>query len=135
MMRRLISLKSDARGVAATEFALAVPILISLIWGMFQVGLMFEANAGVQHALGMAAREATIWPTPSDATIQAKITSSKFGVGNGTWNTPTIATNTATRTKTITVSYTQPTDFLFFAGPTVTITKSKVVYYINNPSV
>jgi len=113
------------------EFALAVPILVSLIWGLFQVGLIFEANAGVQHALGQAARTATIWPTPADATLQAQITSAKFGVANGTWSTPTISSDAATKTKTITVSYSQPTNFLFFSGPTVTITKSKVIYLSN----
>lgn len=124
----LFKRKMGERGSAVVEFAVAAPILVMMIWGMFQVFVVYQANAGMKHALGEAARYATIFPTPSDSAIQAKITSSKFGVANGTWGTPTITTDTGTRTKTISVTYSQPTDFLMFAGPTVTLSDSKVVY-------
>jgi len=120
-------LSNDSSGSASVEFAVAVPILISLIWGIFQISLLFQAGAGVQNALGQAARYATIYPTPSDTQIQALIESSKFGTANGTWSTPTITTDAAGY-KVISVSYSQPTDFLFFQGPTVTLTKTKRVY-------
>jgi len=91
----------DARGAAALEFALAAPALILMMWGLFQIGLIFLANAGTQSALGEAARYATIYPTPSDSALQTTITSHKFGLKNGTWSTPTIATDAANGTKTI----------------------------------
>lgn len=119
---------ADRSGSAAIEFAIAVPVLISFIWGIFQVGILYRANAGMQHALGEAARYATIFPTPSDSELQAKITSRKFGLDGGTWGTPTITTDTAAQTKLITVTYSHPTDFLFFQGPTVSLTRSKLVY-------
>ena len=53
-------LKRDERGVAATEMALALPVLITMIYGIFQVGLLYQANAGMQHALGEGARYATL---------------------------------------------------------------------------
>ena len=118
----------ETRGAAALEFALAAPALILMMWGLFQIGLIFLANAGTQSALGEAARYATIYPTPSDSALQSTITSHKFGLKNGTWSTPTIATDAANGTKTISVVYSQPTNFLFFKGPTVSISKSKVVY-------
>jgi Flp pilus assembly protein TadG len=131
-MRRLSLLRSNTRGAAIIEFALAVPVLISLIWGMFQVGLLFQANAGIQHALGEAARQATIFPTPSDTQLQSYITSHKFGLYNGTWGEPTIDNSHIAKAnggyKVITVTYSQPTNFLFFRGPTVSITKSKTIY-------
>lgn len=120
-------LSQDSSGSASIEFAVGVPILIALIWGIFQISLLFQAGAGVQNALGQAARYATIYPTPTDTQIKALIQSSKFGVAHGTWSTPTIITD-ASGYKVITVSYSQPTDFLFFQGPTVTLTKSKRVY-------
>ena len=92
MMRQPRGLIRDHEGVAAAEFAIIAPILITLIWGIFQLALVFEANAGVQSALGQAARYATIFPTPSDDEIKAKITSAKFGGVQGTWGAPTIAT-------------------------------------------
>lgn len=120
-------LSGNTNGSASIEFAVAVPVLISMIWGIFQISLLFQAGAGVQNALGQAARYATIYPTPSDEQIQELIESSKFGVANGTWSTPTITTD-ASGYKTISVSYSQPTDFLFFNGPTVTLSRTKRVY-------
>ncbi|HVM23674.1 MAG TPA: TadE/TadG family type IV pilus assembly protein [Sphingomicrobium sp.] len=134
MTGRARHLLRDSHGSSAVEFSIAVPILIMMIWGLFQIGLIFQANAGMQHALGEGARYATIYDVtqvnrrPTDAAIQAKITSYKFGVANGTWGTPTITTDDATATKTITVTYSQPLNFLFFSGPTVTLTKTKTVY-------
>lgn len=121
-------LAGDRSGSGAIEFAIALPVLVMFMWGIIQVALVHRASAGMQHALGEAARLATIYPTPSDAEIQARITDKKFGVDNGTWSTPTITTNAAAGTKLIEVTYSQPTDFLFFNGPTVSITRSKLVY-------
>ena len=114
-------LRND-RGAAMIEFAISIPIMTLFMWGIFQ------AQAGMQHALGEAARYATIFPTPTDTEIQNKITSAKFGLANGTWSTPTITDDATLHTKLITVSYSQPTNFIFFAGPTITFTKSKLVY-------
>lgn len=121
-------LRRNDQGAAAIEFALAVPILVMFIYGIFRIGLLMEANAGMQHALGEAARYATIFPTPSDTALQDKITSHKFGLDGGTWSTPSITTDTTAKTKLIRVTYSQPTDFLFFPGPTVSLTRSKLVY-------
>lgn len=126
-MKRLRQLLADRAGSAAVEFAVAVPVLVTMVWGIFQVGIVYQANAGMQHALGEGARYATIYPTPSDAQILSKITSAKFGVGNGTWGEPSID-NGVSGQKTISVTYSQPTDFLFFAGPTVSLSATKVVY-------
>ena len=127
-MKRVFELLGDRRGSAAIEFVVAIPILVLMIWGIFQIGILYQANAGMQHALGEGARLATVWPTRTDAEIQSKITSAKFGLANGTWGTPQITTDTTAKTKTISVTYSQPTDFLFFQGPTVTLSASKVVY-------
>ena len=73
MTRLFRTLRKDSEGAAAIEFAIAVPVLTVMIWGMFQIGLIFQANAGMQHALGEAARYATIFPTPSDTQLQTRI--------------------------------------------------------------
>jgi len=118
---------ADKSGSAAIEFVVAAPVLVSMLWGIFQFAILLQANAGMHHALGEGARLATVWPTPSDTQIQTRITSARFGIGNGTWGTPVID-NSVTGRKTINVSYQQPLDFLFFDGPTVTLTASKTVY-------
>lgn len=131
-MKVVRKLAANRDGMAAVEFAVAFPVLILMIWGIFQVALLYRANAGMQHALGEGARLATLWPTPSDSEIQAKITSHKFGLNGsthgGTWSTPSITTDTTAKTKLISVTYSQPTDFLFFSGPSVSLTRSKLVY-------
>ncbi|HET7316684.1 MAG TPA: TadE/TadG family type IV pilus assembly protein [Sphingomicrobium sp.] len=126
---------SDESGSAAIEFAIAVPVLVMMIWGIVQVGLLFQANAAVQQALGEGARYATIYnpateSRPSDDAIAAKIVSAKFPLPSGAWEDPIIdSTNEAADGYIdITVEYEVSTDFLFFQGPDVTLTQSKRVY-------
>jgi Flp pilus assembly protein TadG len=135
MMNLLRRLLRDDRGANMVEFAVALPVLVLFIWGIFQVGLVYQALAGMQHALGEAARHATIFPTPSDTAIRAKVTSKKFGTYNGTLGTLQITDNTTGSganlkvvSKDLTLTYSQPTDFIFFNGPTVNLSKSKRVY-------
>ena len=134
MMRK--SLHRDDRGVAAIELALALPVLISMIYGIFQVGLLYQANAGMQHALGEGARYASLCLTPSatgctaptDANIKAKMTAKLFGRGDGAF---TVADPTpGTGFKTLTVSYTKTMNFIFIVGPTVTLSRSMKVYTV-----
>lgn len=122
-------LHHDEEGASTIEMAIALPVLFLFIYGLFQMGLLFEANAGMQHALGEASRYASIYPTPSDANLQARITSKLFGTSNGTFSTPTISTDTTAKTKVIRLIYSQPLNFLIVPGPTVTLTRSKTVYY------
>lgn len=132
-MSKLQTILRDERGANLIEFAIALPVLVLFIWGIFQVGLVFQAQAGMQHVLGEAARYATIFPTPSDTAIRAKVTSHKFGTYNGTLGTLQINNDTSgpggtVRYKDMTLTYSQPTDFIFFAGPTINLSKSKRVY-------
>jgi Flp pilus assembly protein TadG len=133
-MKRLFDLR-DERGTAAIEFVIAVPVLVMMIWGIFQVGVLFEANAGVEQALGEGARLATIYDPatharPTNDAISNKIVSAKFGVSSGGWQTPTIDDSTEADDGYITISveYDVTPDFLFFHGPAVVISKSKRVY-------
>ena len=119
-------LRRNERGAGAIEFAIAVPVLILLIYGIFRIGLLYQANAGMQHALGEGARLATLFPTPTDSQITTRMNARLFGQGYGTFTVATPVTNTTS--KTLTITYTTPMDFLLVPGPTVTLTRSKVVY-------
>jgi Flp pilus assembly protein TadG len=132
----LARLAKDDRGASALEFALAVPVLTMMLYGIFTFGQLFEADAGMQHGLGEGARYATLClnPTsagvctvPTDTQIQTKVTSKLYGPSAGL--TPTITTDTTNKTKTITLTYSTTPYFLFFNGPAVSMTRSKVVYY------
>lgn len=133
-MLRLRNL-SDESGSAAIEFAIAVPVLVTIIWGIFQIAIVLQANAGMQQALGEGARYATIFDTttnarPTDAQIAAKITSARFGTGGGSWHTPIINDDDEADDGYIDISvqYDVPTNFLLFPGPTITLGHSKRVY-------
>ncbi|HET7708055.1 MAG TPA: TadE/TadG family type IV pilus assembly protein [Sphingomicrobium sp.] len=127
-MRRKI--RADQQGAAVIETAIALPVLILFIYGIFVVGQLFQASAGMQHALGEAARLATIYPTPSDADLRARMAAKKFGTQSGTLSPLGIANGgtPAIPYKDLSLTYTQPTDFLFFNGPNVSLTRTKRVY-------
>jgi hypothetical protein len=134
-MSKFLSLYRDDRGAAAIEMAFAVPILAFFLWGIFQIGVMFQASAGMQHALGEGARYATLWPTPSDTAIRDRISNTVFGVGVGEFGTPDVATpdeDDCTHCRDLQVTFTMTPNFLLFEGPEFTITRSKRVYLAQN---
>ena len=121
-----MTLLRDSRGVAAVEMALALPVLLLLIYGIFQIGVMINAMAGMQNALGEGARFATIYPAPSNDAIRAKIQAGTFGMGVSSFGTPTVTQGTGY--KDLAVSFTMTPNFLFFKTPAITFTQSKRVY-------
>lgn len=133
--RRLVR---DQHGVATLEMAFAFPVLIVMIYALFQFGLIYRALAGMQQALGEGARYATLClsPTstgcsaPSSAQIKTKITNSVYGTGPGTFTVadPVSGTEGTTKYFDLTVSYSQPTSLLLLPGPTVTVSRSKRVW-------
>jgi len=130
---KLLNLKRDERGVAVIEIAIVLPVLILFIYGIFQIGILYQANAGMQHALGEGARFATLCKpvtggcnVATDAEVKAKMNSTVFGTKPGTFTVPT--PTTVNRVMTLTVNYSQPMNFLLFPGPTVSLTRKKVVY-------
>jgi Flp pilus assembly protein TadG len=132
-MRRIMHIGRNERGAAVIEFALTLPILVLLIWGIFQCSLLFEANAGMQHALGEGARLATLCVKTSsgcdsetDTDIKAKMNAKLFGLNDGAFAVADPVD--AADSKTLSITYTRSMDFLFFPGPNVTLTRSKLVY-------
>jgi Flp pilus assembly protein TadG len=139
-MRLANILQRDERGVAATEMALALPVLVTMIYGIFQVGLLYQANAGMQHALGEGARYATLCiqvgkacTAPADTAIKARMTSKLFGKGDGafTVNDPVAGTGY----RDLSVRYTKKMNFIFFPGPTITLNRSKRAYIVDTTPV
>jgi Flp pilus assembly protein TadG len=126
-MRRL---SRDESGATMVEFAFALPVLILMIWMLVQMGLLFRANSGIQHALGEGARFATLWPTPTKADVVSAMVESVDGVEPGEFVVPqpTNGTQDGSTYWDLTVTYTQETDMLLFPGPTVTMTRTKRVW-------
>jgi Flp pilus assembly protein TadG len=132
-MKKFLRLRRDENGAAIIEFALTVPVLITMIYGIFEFCQLYEANAGMQHALGEGARFATLCvPTSTGCNaetnddIKAKMNAKLFGPVGGTFNVQDVVDGT--NSKTLTITYTRTMNFLLFTGPAVTLTRSKLVY-------
>jgi Flp pilus assembly protein TadG len=145
-LRRLL----DEQGTAATEMAIALPVLVMMIYGIFQMSVLFYANAGMQHALGEGARFATLYSTertisvsttsggattttskkvyyPSETAVKTLMSSKLFGPNDGTF-TISEPTYDASGFYYLHIRYVRPMDFLFFQGPTITLNRDKRVY-------
>ena len=129
-MKQLKLLRRDESGAAAIELAFAFPVMIMLIWMIVQLGLVFRATAGIQHALGEGARLATIWPVPSVDTIKTKMDASVYGIGPGDFDIPEPVAGRADGADylDLQVTYSQPTDLLFLPGPTIQVSRTKRVW-------
>ena len=123
-------LRRDGKGGAAVEFALVAPALITAIIGIAQLGILFFANAGLSNAVAEGARYATIYPRPTDTQIRARITAQRFGLNSQYLTTPTITPGTSNGANyvDISMSYSVPLDFVFFNGPSVTLTQTRRSY-------
>ena len=129
-MSMLRTLRRDESGAAAIETAFALPALIIMVWAVVQLGLVFRAMSGIQHALGEGARLATLYPQPTDDAIHDRIEDVVYGIGPGTFTIqePVPGTENGSAYLDLEVSYTQQTDMLFLPGPTITVSRSKRVW-------
>ena len=99
---------------------------------------MFQANAGMQHALGEGARYATLCiptgtgcNTPTDARVVTADVEQGVRDEHRDVRHPDgddAGDGQCTHCKDLTVTYTVTPNFLFFNGPPVTLTRTKRVY-------
>ncbi len=130
-MRALLArLRRDRRGATAMEFAITVPIFLSLMFGMVQTGMLFFANAGLQNALGDSARVATLWPNKTEADMRAEITASRFGIDPAKMAEPVFTYGTAGGQNFVEIrlTYNSEIDFIFFTLPGLTLEHSRRAY-------
>jgi Flp pilus assembly protein TadG len=145
-----LRLNRDERGAAAVEMAFALPVLVVMLWAFVQLAQVYRAVAGIQQALGEGARYATLCYTqsvtgcaapapgtgtsPSAGTIKAKIYSSVYGIGPGTFTVadPVAGTSGTATYYDLSVTYSQPTNLIMFVGPTMTLTRTKRVWISGN---
>jgi Flp pilus assembly pilin Flp len=131
--RLLQRLLRDERGATIVEFAFAFPALVVLIYCVAQLGMVYRAMSGIQHALGEGSRLASIWRVPAVTSddIRTEMQAAVFGIGPGTFVIPEPrlgATNNGIKFLLLQVNYTQPTSLLLFPGPTVSVMREKRVY-------
>ena len=128
-MTRLRKFLSDRRGVTVLEFALIAPVLLAMLLGIAMLGILFLAQAGLRSAVEDAARYATIWPKPSEAQIQARITARRFGMDPANIVAPTITFDTSSSPNfvTITMGYNITINYLL-GTRTIALTETRRAY-------
>jgi len=126
----MIRLARDERGAAAIEFVLAVPPFIMLLMGALQLGIIACARTGLQHAVDEGARYASIYPTPTDAQIVARVKSREFGLDPAYTNDPTVVQGTqyGVPYKEITMTYSRPLNFIVYQTPSLSISYTRRSY-------
>ena len=60
--------RKNCRGSAAVEFAFAMPLMMGIILGSFEMGRMFWIDQAISHALSKTARHAMI--NPDDTNLE-----------------------------------------------------------------
>jgi Flp pilus assembly protein TadG len=101
-MRRGKPAQASERGAAAVEFALIMPVLIVMIFGMVDMGMAINAQAIVSNAAREGARAASFNGADTTATTTGVTSAAKSLIG--TAPTVTITCQTVGTTTTITCS-------------------------------
>jgi Flp pilus assembly protein TadG len=102
--------RKGEKGVAALEFAFALPILMVVLFAIIEFGMAFYR----QQVLTSAVREAARWgivavdPPRSDSQIQGKITEY---LGNMGWDTGKASPSVSSTADTLQVEVTYPASF------------------------
>ena len=133
---KLKRLVRNQEGAAVVEMAIALPVLVTLIYGIFECSQLYEANAGMQHALGEGARVASLCvpntsktdgcDNPSDTTILNQISAKLFRPAGGSFSITIPSAGAGF--KDLQITYTRSMNFLLVRGPTITLTRSKQVF-------
>lgn len=126
-MRRMLS---DTRGSMGLEFAIALPILVTMIIGVLQFGLVLNANGAMRNAMGEGLRLAKVNPAATTTQVTDRTKANLVGVDHAFITTLTFnrgVTNnvpTGTMTMTITMNPIIP----FAPIPPIVLTETKRVY-------
>jgi hypothetical protein len=130
MTRGRPSLRADKKGVSVVEFALILPLLILLIVGIAQMGILYFAHAGLRNLVADGARSASIAPRPTDAAIKARLNQGGFGLNPSDLAAPVITYGNTNGNEwaDISVSYTVRLDFIFWAPTPFQIQERRRVF-------
>ena len=132
MSRRSRPLIRDCRGSAAVEFAIAGPVLILLMMGTFQLGMLGLAHAGISQGIESGARYATIYPRPTDSQISAHILAHDYGMASSGITNPTFTHGTTNGTAyvDITMGYRMTLNFGFYRVSGITLSYTRRAYQV-----
>ena len=74
MLKRIKTFLRDNRGTAAVEFALVLPLTVTMLLGTLNMSIYLFFQNSLSSALDEASRAVSVWPVPSDAELQTDFT-------------------------------------------------------------
>lgn len=129
--RLLRRITSDCRGVGVLDFALVAPVLLGMLIAIAMLGVLFYAQAGLRSTVEDAARYATTWPKPSQADIEARIATKRFGMNPANIVSPTVTFTAGSSSTpsyvTITMGYNLTINYLV-GSKTIALSETRRAY-------
>lgn len=125
------NLRKNTSGVAAIEFAFAAPLLVMLMIGVLQLGMVLHANGGLRHAVGEGVRLAKVYPTATETQVLDEVKSSYSGIDPANVKTLTFergSTIAGARFASISMSYEVDLVIPFAPVPPIILSQSRTVY-------
>ncbi|MEO6606826.1 MAG: TadE/TadG family type IV pilus assembly protein [Aeromicrobium sp.] len=95
---------SRERGAAAVEFALIVPLLVLVIFGVVEGGTRYSQQSQVNHWANMTARDLSIDPTKSATTLVNALKGSDTHTFTVSVSPASLCTSTANNQVTVTIT-------------------------------
>jgi hypothetical protein len=132
MIRTLQRFDGDRRGASAAEFALVLPLLLLMIVGITQVGILYFAHSGLRSLVAEGARLASISPRPTHETIVGRLRQGGFGLDEDQLSEPvvTYGDTSGHQWADLELSYTVHLNFIFWStGPFEIQSRRRVFLY------
>ena len=129
-MTVLHKLRRCREGAVGLEFGLALPILVALMIGTLQYGLVLNANGSMRNAMGEGLRLAKVNPAATDSQVLNRARSTLVGVDPNAVTSLTFSRSTANNaeTGTMTMQVTLTPIIPFAPIPPIVLNQTKRVY-------
>ena len=122
-------LAANRHGVTAIEAAIALPVLLMILLGLFEFSMAMRYQAAYNDAVSVGARYASLSPTPSTADVRSRVlSSSSVSLTNATV-TVTSGTSASGRTYyDVVISSSYQVKIPFVKVPAVALSARKRAY-------
>ena len=123
----------DERGATVLEFALALPVLATLMIGILQFGIVMHTSGGIRHAMGEGLRYAKVNPSATAAQVEQHARNALVGIDNGglTAVSFTRGTQDGAEYGRLTISYRAEPVVPFIPDQVINLSRTKQVYLPN----
>ena len=130
MKALILKLRRSTHGAIGLEFGLAIPILVVLMIGILQYGLVLNANGSMRNAMGEGLRLAKVNPAATDSQVLNRTRSTLVGVDPAAVTTLTFVRGTSSnaQTGTMTMQVTLTPIIPFAPISPIVLSQTKRVY-------